>query len=158
MCSFALAGLLVVVVGRWSRRLLGVEGLERIELVLLLLLLLCMLLMVMGGCPVGVRVGSGLWMLLPRGGRSLVVVVLQLRLLLLGLVALLWHLAGVMLVLRSWARRLCGLVGWRELWLLLLLLRVLVEVGRVRLLVTRLRWRVRAVRLLRGCLLPPGWS
>lgn len=108
VCSFGLAALLVVVVGRWSRRFLGVEGLEkRIEL-LLLLLLLYMLLMVMGWRPVGVRVGSGLWMLLSRGGRLLVVVVvmLQVRLLLLGLVALLWRLAGVVLVLRSWARRL----------------------------------------------------
>lgn len=109
MCSFGLAALLVVVVGRWSRRLLGVEGLERIELVLLLLvlLLLYMLLMVMGWRPVGVRVGSGLWMLLSRGERLLVVVVmLQVRLLLLGLVALLWRLAGVVLVPRSWAQRL----------------------------------------------------
>lgn len=75
----------------------------------------------------------------------MLVVVLQARLLLLGLVALLWRLAAVVLVLGSWAGR-------------LLLLRVLVEVLRVRLLVTRLRWRVRAARLLHACLLPPCWS
>lgn len=108
MCSFGLAELLVVVGGRLLRRLLEVEGFERrIELVLLLLLLLLyMLLMVMGWHPVGVRVGSGLWMLLSRGERLLVVVP-QVRLLLLELVALLWRLAGVVLVLRSWALRLC---------------------------------------------------
>lgn len=107
MCSFGLAALLVVGGGRLLRRLLEVEGFEgRIELVLLLLLLLYMLLMVMGWHPVGVRVGSGLWMLLSRGERLLVVVP-QVRLLLLELVALLWRLAGVVLVLRSWALRLC---------------------------------------------------
>ena len=125
----------------------------------MLFLLLCMLFLVMGARQVGVRVEFGLWMSRAQGRRLLVAVVqARLLLLLLGWAALLLRLAGVVLVLRSWAGRLCILGNLKALWLLLLLLRVLVEVVRVRLLVTRLRWRVRAARLLRACLLPPCWN